>query len=166
MRPARMFAGSRAFSQAWLPQRSGKLDYFSMLSWNCRALLHRDEKKMRRKVAELRSMAKSIDIICLQEVHGARSDVLRVLNLFFLYYFWICTNPGIKHAVGGLVTLFSRASFPDGWNIVQNHLAAGRNSRFCVEKDGRKAIYWNVHNQELTDAVITQVNTLLTADRN
>ena len=35
-----------------------------------------------------------------------------------------------------------------------------------MEKDGRKAIYWNVHNQELTDAVITQVNTLLTADRN
>ena len=50
-------------------------DVFGIKSWNARALLTRDRNLRMKKIAQLRTLFHSADVIALQEVHGEEGEI-------------------------------------------------------------------------------------------
>jgi endonuclease/exonuclease/phosphatase family metal-dependent hydrolase len=116
-------------------------------SWNCRALFCRNDKRKRRKLEKISSLAASADIILLQETHGDEF----VLDLFLSGLkkdFWIFSS-FIDHATGGIITAVRKKHTPDYDTMRFEVYSCGRISRLEVAGLNSTLVVWNTHNYEI-----------------
>ena len=160
----RKFDGSRVFSRAHAPCSLFEVHGFSFATWNCRALAHRTEEKMRAKVKSLRAVLQAVDICVLQETHCPSFEADRILAVLRKDWLWKCGSGDSRNA-GGTIVLARRRLFSQPSDFVVEHVVPGRVDRMVAQAGGKKCIVWNIHNFGLSDRDKTLINAALDCDR-
>ena len=164
MQRPRKSDGSRAFSRAHAPCASGEVKGFSFGSWNCRALAHRTEGKMRAKVRFLRQLLSAVDVCVLQETHCLAFEADRILNVLRHEWVWRCSTGASRNAGGSMILIRKRLlGREDDLNVQE--IIPGRITRSCMQSGAKRCIIWNVHNYDVSAADRREVNRRIDADR-
>eukprot|EP00959_Pyramimonas_sp_CCMP1952_P351070 7354571-Pyramimonas_sp.AAC.1 len=131
-----------------------------MMTWNTRALLHHKPDVRRRKAAKLKQFCSGAGVVALQEVHGTRPDVLKLLCGHQISAACFSSLPA--HDAGGVVTLLPQMTQAEADEAVReeririSELVPGRVLRFAVkaraddERPGAMSVIHNVRNFGLT----------------
>ena len=120
----------------------------------------------RKKFRFLETALKDVQVAALQEVHGSE-DMFRMASPFIRKNFRIESSfkpiEGNNRTAGGVVTLLR---VPRGAKVfvASSIFAAGRVLRTVAELDGRKLIFWNVHNFGVTAGELNHVVEVLNRD--
>lgn len=83
------------------------------MSWNARGLLHSSPATRRKKIGELAKLAKSADIVMVQETHASAADVMCECAAL-LRGFWWGASPCEVTRAGGVLTMIRRGVLGDG----------------------------------------------------
>ena len=133
----------------------------SITTWNARALSHLKTKIRHKKLRYLDKLLKSSTITFVQESHGSRAEIERLLYHYrkSFYIFHAC---GPDRGTGGTITFVDKSFFG---NVSSTVIVEGRASRTVVDRDGSKVILYNIHNFGLTGELLDLVFDSINQDR-
>ena len=137
------------------------LDPISIVTWNARALLHKDSKIRQKKVNYLYTNCSNCTYIFIQEAHGDQALLEDALHLLLRSH-WCFTN--FCEGRGSTLTLVSKTAVPDPSSVVNLCVVPGRVTRtLIVGRDSYFAI-WNFHNFGFQSDDLCKIESLFLPD--
>ena len=150
---------SGRFSSAFALNALQKL---RVVSWNSLALLAHSRTSRQRRLAHLRYLLATNDIIALQETHSACSGTswhLHKLGDTHTFFTSDCDKKGS----GGILTAVRKSLLIDATRNFEK-VVAGRASRLVISKQHSKIYVWCVHNFDLSTRQVRNITQQLSAD--
>ena len=123
------------FKRVFFPVSMHPPEEFSVCTWNSRALCHRADSRKKLKAAFLLKTMKNATIISIQEAHGSKQEVDKLL-FFASRNFHVVHAGGPDRSTGGLVTLVSETFAENIRDLHVRILVPGRVLRVEASKDG------------------------------
>ncbi|CAK0821360.1 unnamed protein product [Prorocentrum cordatum] len=140
---------------------SGPTPCMAVGTWNARALLGYQGRRVVEKSSYLKSMPLRKMVLGIQEVHQNRGQLLAFMRkIDSTLDMHSSFAPGHHGTIsGGVATVF-----PAGMNAVSDPVFPGRVLRSVFRVGDQVMIFYNVHNYDLSNATIQNITTRINSD--